>query len=426
MDLDISFARKYRPASLDDYIGNEKLKETLRGVLAPGKKRPQSMLLTGHTGCGKTTVARIIASWYMCENPNEDGSPCGECMTCQNMKEYVMTGNNEMLPDIKEINSSETGKNDMTGIIEEMEYPAYGGGWKIIVLDEAHDLGTASATLWLKPLEEPPEKVLIIFLTNEPDKLLDTLRNRCTIKLTVKKPSTSELSGLLKKVCLDNGKEYDMQGLRMICSRSDFVIRESLQNLERVLGSRGSARGEDVAEEFEEVSDSLIFDFYEAYLNKDYLKYIRVMYKIKTTFDFGMFLKALTNFTVRGIYILNNITVEGLSEEEMRSYLKVFSRFTMEDIAHVLSSLKKMSYGDIEANLMSFIYTIPDEKKEEVKVNLPSTPVMDETKIRNDNLKMLEQAKLSKGLDSLRPSMEEVSFEDVGSLFNLEKVTKED
>lgn len=426
MSEEISFARYYRPSSLDSYIGNTKVKETVKRVLHKDKKKPQSILLTGNTGCGKTTLARIVSSWYMCENPNEDGSPCGECLTCEYMKEYIMTGNNEMLPDIKEIDSSEKGKNDMVALLEEMEYPAYGGGWKVYIIDESHALSLATSTLMLKPLEEPPEKVLIIFATTDPQKMLDTLKNRCQLQLKITKPNTTELAGLLKKVCLDKGKDYDMQGLRIICSRADFVIRDSLNYLEQVISSRGSATGVAVSEEFDEISDKIIFDFYNAYLSKDYLGYINVLYKIKTTFDFGIFLQSLTNFTTRGIYILNNISVEGLSEAEIKSYLEVFSRFSMEDIAYILSSLKKIPYGDIESNLMSFIYTNNDLKEETPQVTIPVSSTTEESKFRNDNLKALEISKLKEGQASLKSSLEEVGFDDAMTLFNLEKISKED
>lgn len=426
MSEEISFARYYRPNSLDSYIGNTKVKETIKRVLHKDKKKPQSILLTGNTGCGKTTLARIISSWYMCENPNEDGSPCGECLSCEYMKEYIMTGNNEMLPDIKEIDSSEKGKNDMVALLEEMEYPAYGGGWKVYIIDESHALSLATSTLLLKPLEEPPEKVLIIFATTDPQKMLDTLKNRCQLQLKITKPNTTELSGLLKRVCLDKGKDYDMQGLRIICSRADFVIRNSLNYLEQVIISRGNATGVAVSEEFDEISDKIIFDFYNAYLSKDYLGYINVLYKIKTTFDFGIFLQSLTNFTTRGIYILNNISVEGLSEAEIRSYLEVFSRFSMEDIAYILSSLKKMPYGDIESNLMSFIYTNTEVKEDTPQVTIPVSSTTEESKFRNDNLKALEISKLKEGQASLKSSLEEVGFDDAMALFNLEKISKED
>lgn len=422
MNDEISFARKYRPNTLEGYIGNEKIKDTVKRIMISGKK-PQSILLTGNSGCGKTTLARIIESWYMCENPNADGSPCGECINCINMKEYVETGDSEMLPDIKEIDVTEkSGKGDMDSLLEEIEYPAYGGGWKIYMFDECHAMTMAAGTRLLKILEEPPEKVLLIFCTTNPEKLLETLKNRCVLKLKVVKPTTSELCGLLKRVCLSVGKDYDMQGLRMICSRADYVIRDSLNYLEQVINTRGDATGKSTSEEFQEISDNLIFDFYKSYIDKDYLGYINIMYKIKTSYDFGMFLHSLTNFTTRGIYILNNVNVEGLSDVEIKSYLEVFSRFSMEDIAYILSSLKKMSYGDVETNLMSFIYTINESREEVPKVEVVKTDISKESKFRNDNLKALEIGKLKEGQESLKGTLEEVSFEDAMSLFNLEKI----
>lgn len=423
MSEDLSFARKYRPNTLDGYIGNTKIKETVHRIMSSGK-RPQSILLTGNTGCGKTTLARIIASWYMCEMPNEDGSPCGECIQCQYMKEYIETGNTELLPDIKEVDvTAQGGKGDIEALLEEIEYPAYGGGWKIYIFDECHKLSSAAGNRLLKTVEEPPEKVLMVFCTTDPQMMLETLKNRCTLKLKVTKPTTNELCGLLKRVCLSVGKEYDLQGLRMICSRSDYVIRESLQNLETVISSRGDATGKSVSEEFQEVSDSLVFDFYNAYLNRDYLDYVSILYKIKTTYSFDLFLKSLTSFTVRGIYILNNVNVEGLSDEEVKSYLKVFSSFSIEEISGVLSDLKKMPYGDIETNLMSFMYN--SYSVEDTKVVVSETPKVDtssESKFRNDNLKALEESIIRESRDSLSDSTKEVGFDEVASLFSLEQV----
>ena len=426
MSEGLGFARKYRPYTIDGYIGNEKIKDTFKRVIASGKK-PQSILLTGNSGCGKTTFARIIESWYMCENPHEDGRPCGECITCENMKGYIESGNAEMLPDIREIDVTDKGgKSDMDAVIEEMEYPAYGGGWKVYMLDECHAMSPSAATRLLKVLEEPPEKVLMVFCTTNPEKLLDTIKNRCVLKFQVTKPNTVELCGLLSRVCASVGKDYDMQGLRMLASRAEYVIRDSLNFLEQVINSRGSATSEAVSEEFQEISDRLIFDFYKAYIDKDYLGYINIMYKIKITYGFGMFLQSLTNFTVRGIYILNNVTVEGLSDVEIKSYLEVFSKFSLEDIAYILSSVKKMSYGDVEANLMSFIYTINEVKEDSPKVKLPPTEVINESKFRNDNLKTLEMNKLKESQASLKSSLEEVSFDDALSFFNLEKVSEEE
>lgn len=422
------FSRKYRPYTLDGYIGNSKIKENFKRVMASGHK-PQSILLTGNTGCGKTTIARIISTWYMCENPKEDGSPCGECSSCMAMREYITTGRTDLLPDVYEVNAStNSGKSDVMSMIEGVDYPAFGGGWKIYIMDECHALSLAGSTALLKIVEEPPEKVLFIFCTTDPQKMLETLKNRCRLKFEIKKPNVSELSNLLAKVCKSNGKEYDMQGLRMICGRSNFVIRDSLNFLEQVLNSRGKATGECVSEEFEEVSDSLIFDFYDAYTNKNYLKYIEVMYKIKTKFSFDQFLRSLESFTIRGIYILNNVNVEGMSESEIKGYLEVFSKFSFEDICYILSSLKKMSYGNIEANLLAFIYN--DDSAEGTKGNGSEKSSFSsghitlgsETKFRNNNLQALEKGRYKRGEESLKDKMENADFDDVASLFSLTRV----
>lgn len=423
---DGDFSRKYRPYTLDGYVGNTKVKENFKRAMASGHK-PQSILLTGNTGCGKTTIARIISTWYMCENPHEDGSPCGECGNCLALKDYITTGNTEMLPDVHEVDASKnSGKSDMMSMIEEASYPAYGGGWKIYIIDECHALATGGSTALLKVVEEPPENVLFIFCTTDPQKMLETLKNRCRLKFEITKPNFPELATLLAKVCKANGKEYDMQGLRIICGRSNFVIRDSLNFLEQVLNSRGNAKGESVSEEFEEVSDSLIFEFYDAYINKDYLKYMGVMYKVKTKYRFDLFLRSLESFTIRGIYILNNVNVEGMSESELKEYADIFSKFDFGDIARILSSLKRMPEGNIEANLMSFIYqkdSVESRDEENCVSGVPQlVPQESESKFRNSNMASLEKAMLSKGRESLKDQMETSGFDGVSSMFTLKKI----
>lgn len=421
----ISFARKYRPNSLESYIGNTEIKETVKNYLRNG--RPQSVLLTGNSGCGKTTMARLLVKEYLCENRDPEHGACCECMTCQSIDDYIRTGNTEMLPDIYEIDSSDrSGKKDIDAMLSTMEYPAIGGSWKVYIIDEVHLLSEGAMGRLLKSLEEPPEGVLLIFCTTNPEKLLDTIKNRCQLKLPVKKPSTKDIIELLRRVCLNEGKEYDIAGLRIIATRSENVVRDSLNNLERVLTTRGDATEANVSAEFKEVSDSLIFDFYKAYVKRDYFKYINVLYKIKMEYGFEQFLIALTNFTTRGIYILNGVEVEGLSEDEMMSYLKLFKSVTAENISFILSSLKQMHLGDIEANFMAFIYSNNAERAGRIEVSVKteesSTATSEERRFRNDNLARIEQAKVSKGIVSVKGEMSKVGFEDLADMFQFEKV----
>lgn len=422
----LGFARRFRPTTMANYVGNEKNKETIKRYLK-GKK-PQSILLTGNTGCGKTTIARLLVKEYLCEDRDDEKGACGVCNSCIAVDDYILTGSTEMLPDIHEIDiTDKSGKSDIDSILETVEYPSITGGWKVYLLDEVHMASRQAQSRILKILEEPPEDVLFIFCTTDPDKMLDTLKNRCQLKLSIVKPTLVDITSLLKRVCLEESKDYDLEGLRTIASRSEFVIRDSLNNLERVLETRGDAKSTSVNEEFNEISNALLFQFYKAFREKDFLAYMGLLYKIKVSFDFRQFLVSLNNFTMRGIYILNGVDVEGISEDELISYKELFKSFTTEELSYILSSLRRMDIGDIEANLIGFIYCQNENKVvESSQVNLDSPQVKEgnEYSFRNDVLKQREKDKITSGIKSLEDNMKEVGVSDMGSLFQFEKVSK--
>ena len=421
---DISFARKYRPKSLDGYIGNSQVKETVQRYLKNG--RPQSILLTGNSGCGKTTMARLLVKEYLCEERDPEKGACGECVTCQMVDEYIETGDTEMIPDLLEIDASDkSGKKDIDSMLSGMEYPPMAGAWKVYIIDEVHLLSENAMGRLLKSLEEPPEGVLLIFCTTNPEKLLPTIKNRCQLKLNVTKPTTKDIIELLQRVCLIEDKNYDLIGLRTLAARSDNVIRDSLNNLERVLNTRGDATGVNVSAEFREVSDKLVFDFYKAYLDKNYFEYMNILYKIKVGYSFDQFLLTLTNFTTRGIYVLNSVDVEGLSESEITEYMTLFKRFSPKQLSITLSALKRMNVGDVEVNLMAFIYeeelpVVPDMPK--LNVESTESSLGAERTFRNSNVQALEKSKLKEGSKSVVKEMSDLSLNDVKELFTLEKV----
>lgn len=422
----LGFARRFRPTTMANYVGNEKNKETIKRYLK-GKK-PQSILLTGNTGCGKTTIARLLVKEYLCEDRDDEKGACGVCNSCIAVDDYILTGSTEMLPDIHEIDiTDKSGKSDIDSILETVEYPSITGGWKVYLLDEVHMASRQAQSRILKILEEPPEDVLFIFCTTDPDKMLDTLKNRCQLKLSIVKPTLVDITSLLKRVCLEESKDYDLEGLRTIASRSEFVIRDSLNNLERVLETRGDAKSTSVNEEFNEISNALLFQFYRAFREKDFLAYMGLLYKIKVSFDFRQFLVSLNNFTMRGIYILNGVDVEGISEDELVSYKELFKSFTTEELSYILSSLRRMDIGDIEANLIGFIYCQNENRVVEgsqVNLDTPQVKEGNEYSFRNDVLKQREKDKITSGIKSLEDNMKEVGVSDMGSLFQFEKVSK--
>jgi DNA polymerase-3 subunit gamma/tau len=422
----ISFARKYRPKSLRDYIGNSAVKDTVRRYLGNG--RPQTILLTGNSGCGKTSLARLLLKEYMCLDRDPKTGACGVCESCMAFDEYIETGNTDGLYDVYEIDASDTsGKKDIDAMLSGVEYPPTSGDWKGYIIDEVHLLSKGAMGRLLKSVEEPPEGVVMIFCTTNPESLLDTIKNRCQLKLPITKPSASDIVNLLERVCLNESKEYDKSGLRMIATRSENVVRDALNNVERVLTTRGSATSDCVSAEFREVSENLIFQFYETYLKKDYLGYINLLYSVKTSFSFEQFVSSVTRFTVRGIYILNGVNVEGLSKDELESYMDLFNKISPAKISLILASLRRMSIGDVEANLMGFIYSEDESfKSPEETTSVVVTPAVGvpmEAKHRNSNLQRIEDAKLQKGAGAVGSHMQEVGFSGLSNFFNMEKVT---
>lgn len=375
----LPFHRKYRPSTLADYIGNEKLKKTAIATLSRENK-PQIILLQGASGCGKTTFARLLAKEYLCENRDPVRGACGVCPSCQALDDYIHTGDTGYLEHVHEIDiTDQNGKKDLDGILEEVSIPAFGDQWDVFIFDECHMASKPAQNRFLKIVEEPPEYKLMIFCTTDPDMMLETLINRCQLKLEVKKPTVKELGGLLKRVCTIEEVECDVKGVNFIANRSGLTIRQALTNLEQVVTEAGDAKYESAITVFEEVSDKLIVDFYHKLIGtpdvdrngevkvnpdgslvmkRDVLGYITLLHKIRTQVEFKVFLRNLIEFTERGIYIINQVNIDGVSDGEMRIYRDLFGDFSVEQMAVLISKLVEMEgSADIESRLMLLGYT---------------------------------------------------------------------
>lgn len=429
-----TFAREYRPNSLATYVGNEKVVSTVRNTIARGN-RPQVILVEGITGSGKTTIARILMKEYECTGRKEGEDACGVCPSCQAFDEYIRTGSTDNLPDVNEINVAQnSGKGDISEMLEDRVYLPQDGMYKYYYFDEVHKASDGLQNYLLKPLEEPEEHVVYILATTNVDKLVPPIRNRATMVLKIKKASERDIAKLLGTICKKEEVPFEDEAFRMIATRADYVIRESLNYLQQVVDAYGSCTAKNVAHEFDMVTDKVLFDFYRAYIQRDYMGYMSIMHQIKTTMEFSSFLQMLRTFTIRGIYVLNGIDLEGMHKEEIRKFSELFSKFDVVQLSLLLSRLLSLGDGNIEANLLNFMYrqnledaiaetySVSEELQVSPKEVKSSVSHKDEQRERNKNLEVRREDAELRGQQLLAKETEGVQLLDMLSGFPVQSV----
>ena len=419
----LPYHRKYRPNTLAKYIGNQKLKETAMKALSTDK-RPQTILLWGDSGCGKTTMARLLAKEYSCLDRNEETGACGCCMNCQVVDDYIATGDTSILSNIQEIDiTDQSGKKDLDAVLADMELPSYGGEWKIYIMDECHMASAGLQNRLLKIAEEPPENVLILLCTTNPEKLIDTLKNRCQLQLHVTKPKVKELAGLLRNVCENEQVEYDMQGLEFIANRGELTIRTALTNLQQVVTEQNSAKYDNAIQVFDAVSSTIIINFFKALKNKDVFRYITILCDIKSKMELNIFVNELASFVQRGVYTINGILQDGVSDNELKVYRDLFGDLGVSQISFLLNRILTLNRNNIELELMLFGYTGLEDpsitKSESVfdaEIVSIENEVAKEVAMTNKILKEDEQQRYEQGVENVNNLMENASMSAILSM----------
>jgi DNA polymerase-3 subunit gamma/tau len=221
------FARKYRPQSFCDVIGQETIVKTLKNSLI-FNKTAQAYLFTGPRGVGKTTLTRLLAKALNCKNLTETKEPCNKCVSC---KEIASSSS----LDVIEIDgASNRGIDDIRQINETIGYAPSSGKYKIYIIDEVHMLTKEAFNALLKTLEEPPSTIKFFFATTEPHKVLPTIISRCQ-RFDLKSVSKDLILNKLKKIALDQQREITDEALYQIAKLSEGSLRDAESMLDQIL-----------------------------------------------------------------------------------------------------------------------------------------------------------------------------------------------
>ena len=226
-------ARKYRPATFADLVGQEAMVRTLKNAFA-AERIAHAFMMTGIRGTGKTTTARIIAKGLNCVGPDGTGGPttepCGRCEPCIAIAEGRHV-------DVMEMDAaSRTGVGDMREVIDSVHYRAASARYKIYIIDEVHMLSNAAFNALLKTLEEPPAHVKFIFATTEIRKVPVTVLSRCQ-RFDLKRIEPEVQIALLRKIATAEGAQISDGALALITRAAEGSARDATSLLDQAISN---------------------------------------------------------------------------------------------------------------------------------------------------------------------------------------------
>ncbi|MBX3703005.1 MAG: DNA polymerase III subunit gamma/tau [Steroidobacteraceae bacterium] len=222
----LALARKWRPRSFGELVGQEHVRQALVNALDSGRIH-HAFLFTGTRGVGKTTIARILAKSLNCER-GVSSTPCGECGACREIDEGRFV-------DLIEVDAaSRTKVDDTRELLENVQYLPTRGRCKVYLIDEVHMLSSHSFNALLKTLEEPPPHVKFLLATTDPQKLPVTVLSRC-LQFNLKRLPAALIAGRLRHILEAEGVAAEPEGIQLLARAADGSLRDALSLLDQML-----------------------------------------------------------------------------------------------------------------------------------------------------------------------------------------------
>ncbi len=261
--------REWRPRVFSDVIGQEHITTTLINEIK-ANRIGHAYLFSGTRGTGKTTCAKIMAKALNCVDL-KNGEPCNVCHMCVKIDAGMSL-------DVVEQDAATNNKvDDIRDLIDEVQYPPHEGKYKVYILDEVHMLSTGAVNAFLKTLEEPPEHVVFILATTDPQKLPVTILSRCQ-RFDFKRIKYTEISKRLRRIATDKGVYAEDRSLDLIARISDGAMRDALSIMDQAISmGEGKLEYEDLLDMLGLSGQENLFRLSEAMLSKNVKESIRIL-----------------------------------------------------------------------------------------------------------------------------------------------------
>jgi DNA polymerase-3 subunit gamma/tau len=234
----LALARKWRPKTFAELVGQEHVLRALTNALETGRVH-HAFLFTGTRGVGKTTIARILSKCLNCET-GITATPCGKCSACTDIDAGRFL-------DLIEVDAaSRTKVDDTRDLLDNVQYAPARGRYKVYLIDEVHMLSTHSFNALLKTLEEPPPHVKFLLATTDPQKLPVTVLSRC-LQFNLKRLPVAQISERIKQILEVEKVPFEAAGIRLVAQAADGSMRDGLSLLDQLIAFGGGAVSEEGA-----------------------------------------------------------------------------------------------------------------------------------------------------------------------------------
>ncbi len=347
-----SLYRKYRPSKFEDVYGQNFIIKTLNNAIE-NNKVSHAYLFTGTRGTGKTTIAKIFAKMVNCLDM-KDNKPCGKCEICTNE-------NTDTIQDIIEIDAaSNNGVDEIRELKNKIKLVPVLCKYKVYIIDEVHMLSAGAFNALLKTLEEPPEHVIFILATTDPQKLPITIISRCQ-RFDFKKISTDDIFNRLKYIANSENIDVTDDALIEIAKMSDGAMRDAIGTLDQVSSYTDKCITiDDIYTLKGTISINVLLDLCKSYVNHDLEKILDIIENIY--FEGKNFYLILQDMLMlfRNALILKKAPkyFENKSVSLKDSIIKISNILNITSVENIISKLENLSKNIKESNYPRVLFEL--------------------------------------------------------------------